>query len=203
MIQVASILTSSLDHPGSLSLSIYLPHCNLDCISCHNRELARGEVPNLPIEDLIWELENNFLVDLVVISGGEPTVHGKKLLDLIELIRSIRDIPIRVDTNGFLPEVMELIADRVDGFALDIKAPPLNREKYELIVRRRYEPERLIRSVRVAADLPYTIFRTVRYPWLTDSDIEEIRDFLAVYGGGRPHFINPYLDPAQLSIERS
>ncbi|MCS7103499.1 MAG: radical SAM protein [Candidatus Korarchaeum sp.] len=194
--KIASILTSSLDHPSSLSLSIYLPYCNLNCIACHNRELVEGRFEEVPLEDLIWELENNLLVDLVVISGGEPTVHGRNLLDLVSLIRNIReDLPIRVDSNGFLPEVMNLLVDQIDGFALDVKAPPMNREKYEFTVRRRYDPEMLIRSVEIASDLPYTVFRTVRYPWLTDDDLEEIRKFLATYGKERPHFINPYLEP--------
>lgn len=193
---IASLLTSTVDHPGSVSLVIFLPYCNLNCFACHNRELVEGRVEFLPTERLLWELENNFLFDLIVITGGEPVLHGKSLLELIDLIRRERgDVPIRVDSNGSLPDLLELVAGSVDGFAIDVKAPPSRREEYELVVGRSFNAEDLIRSVEIAAELPYTIFRTVRYPWLTEVEIEEIRRFLAVHGKGRPHFVNPYFDP--------
>lgn len=79
------------------------------------------------------------------------------------------------------------------GFAIDIKAPPFDVKKYEYVIRRSFNPEMFLESVKVASLLPYTIFRTVKYPWLTENDIEEIRDFVKKYGNGRPHYLNPIL----------
>ncbi|MEM0017697.1 MAG: radical SAM protein [Candidatus Korarchaeum sp.] len=193
---IASMLTSAMEHPGRISLVIFLPYCNFNCLSCHNRDLIEGRFEPLPVEKLIWELRNNFIVDFIVISGGEPTIHGKGLEELIDLIRKEReDLPIRVDSNGSSPEVLEGIADAVDGLAIDVKASPFRREKYEFVIRREFEVEKLIRSVEIASRLKYTVFRTVKYPWLTEEDLEEIREFLSVYGGGKPHLLNPYLEP--------
>lgn len=194
--KIASLLTSMIDHPGRISLNIYLPYCNFDCIGCHNRDIARGRFVEVPLEKLLWELDNNFIVDMVIITGGEPTLHGKKLLNLIELIRERRgDIPIRIDSNGSLPDILELVASHVDGFAIDIKAPPFDRDKYERTIRAKFCPQNLVRSVEIAAKLPYTIFRTVKYPWLTEEDLEEIKRFVSIYGGGKPHLVNPYFEP--------
>ncbi|ACB07032.1 Pyruvate-formate lyase-activating enzyme [Candidatus Korarchaeum cryptofilum OPF8] len=136
------------------------------------------------------------MIDMLIISGGEPTIHGDSLLELIKILRIRRgDLPIRVDTNGSLPKVMKIIADYIDGFALDVKAPPLRREMYERIIRREFDLESFMEAVEIASGLPYTIFRTVRYPWLREEDIGEIREFLSRYGGGKPHIINPYFEP--------
>lgn len=193
---IASVLTSTIEHPGKIALCIFLPYCNFNCLSCHNKDLVEGRFEPLPMEKLIWELENNFIVDLIVISGGEPAIHGKRLIDLIDLIRRKRsDLPIRVDSNGSLPDFLELIADEVDGLAIDVKAPPFRREKYEFVIRREFSVGDLMRSVEIASKLRYTIFRTVRYPWLTDEDVREIGEFISVYGRGKPHFVNPYSEP--------
>jgi len=194
--KIASVTTSVIDHPGRVSLVIFLPYCNYNCIACHNRELVEGKFEEVPLEELLWGLERNSLIDMLIISGGEPTIHGDSLLELIKILRIKRgDLPIRVDTNGSLPKVMKIIADYIDGFALDVKAPPLRREMYERIIRREFDLESFMGAVEIASGLPYTIFRTVRYPWLREEDIGEIREFLSRYGGGKPHIINPYFEP--------
>jgi pyruvate formate lyase activating enzyme len=194
--KIASVTTSVIDHPGRVSLVIFLPYCNYNCIACHNRELVEGKFEEVPLEELLWGLERNSLIDMLIISGGEPTIYGDSLLELIKILRIKRgDLPIRVDTNGSLPKVMKIIADYIDGFALDVKAPPLRREMYERIIRREFDLESFMEAVEIASGLPYTIFRTVRYPWLREEDIGEIREFLSRYGGGKPHIINPYFEP--------
>jgi len=135
---------------------------------------------------------------MVVITGGEPTIHGQKLVNLVELIRQKRpDLFIRIDSNGSNPEVLRLLSNRVDGFAIDIKAPPFEKNKYEHIIRVRFNVEKLIESVKIASKLPETIYRTVKYPWLSEEDIEKIKDFVRTYRGGKPHFVNPYVIPQQ------
>lgn len=203
--KIASVFTSISEHPNRITLNIFLPYCNFNCIACHNRDLVEGEFEEVPMERFIWELENNMIAEMIVVSGGEPAIHGPGLLELVKLLRSLRgDLPIRIDSNGSLPEVLELISEQVDGFAVDVKAPPLNVEKYERIIRRKFQPEKLLRSIEIAADLPLTVFRTVKYPWLSESDIEEIRAFLSHYG--KPHIILPYFEPlglgSKLFIER-
>ncbi|MEM3368703.1 MAG: radical SAM protein [Thermoproteota archaeon] len=177
--KIAGLLTSGIDHPNHVSLNIYLPYCNFNCRQCHNYKIARGEFEEVSYEQLLWELENNFIVDMVIITGGEPTIHGEKLLNLTKLIKEKRkDLILRVDSNGSKPEVVKLVSSYVDGFAIDIKAPPFKKEKYEFTIRTNFNVDALLESIKVAAELPYTIFRTVKYPWLTESDLKEIKDFV-------------------------
>ncbi|MGC8581520.1 MAG: radical SAM protein [Thermoplasmata archaeon] len=192
---IAGLLTSTIDHPGRVSLNIYLPYCNYHCIGCHNNEIARGIFERVPYKKLYWELENNFIAEMVIITGGEPTLHMDKLLELIKLIKSKRsDLVIRVDTNGSNPDVMRKIYDYVDGFAIDIKSPPFEIKKYEYTVRAHYSMDNLVRSVEIASDKEYTIYRTVKYPWLLDEDINKIKNFVKEYGRDKPHYVNPYYE---------
>lgn len=85
---------------------------------------------------------------------------------MVKLIRQKRpDLRIRVDSNGSMPEVLMSLFDKVDGFAIDIKGSPFEREKYEYTVRARFNVESLIESVKTASKLPETIYRTVKYHW--------------------------------------
>lgn len=191
--KIASVFTSVSEHPGRISLAIFLPFCNFNCVACHNKEIVEGRFEEVPIEKFLLELENNRIADIIVVSGGEPALHGLRLLELVRLIRRVRgDLQIRVDSNGSLPRVLKAVSDYVDGFAIDVKAPPFNKEKYERVIRRKFDPEKLIESIEIAADLPLTIFRTVKYPWLSESEIEEIRAFLSDFG--KPHLLNPYFE---------
>lgn len=193
--KIAGLLTSGIDHPGYISLNIYLPFCNFNCRFCHNYKIAKGIFEEVPYEKLLWELENNYIVDMVIITGGEPTLHKEKLVNLVKLIRDKRkDLKIRVDSNGSMPEVLRALSQYVDGFAIDIKAPPFNKEKYEYTIRAKFDLSSFIESVRIASKLPLTIFRTVKYPWLTEEDIKEIKEFVSAYGGGKPYFLNPFYE---------
>ncbi|RLG06815.1 MAG: glycyl radical-activating protein [Thaumarchaeota archaeon] len=192
--RIVSMLTSFIEHPGKISLVIYLPGCNWRCIYCHNYEVVLdllGE--GVGMDEFRWELENNKLIELVVVTGGEPTIHGGKLLNLVKFIRDVRpDLKIRIDTNGSNPEALSRVESLIDGIALDIKAPPDDVEKYSVITGVRFDREKFMKSVVIARDLPLTIYRTVRYPCLTDEDLNKIRRFVEENCGGKPHYITEF-----------
>ena len=192
--RIVSILTSFIDHPGKISLVIYLPGCNWRCIYCHNYEVVLDIVgKEVGKEEFRWELENSKLIDLVVISGGEPTIHGEKLLNLVKLIKDLRpDLKIRIDTNGSNPEVLSRVGSSIDGVALDIKAPPDDVEKYSMIIGAKFDREKFMKSIEIAKDLPLTIYRTVKYPCLTDEDLAKIKRFVEESCGGKPHYITEF-----------
>ncbi|WP_422479320.1 anaerobic ribonucleoside-triphosphate reductase activating protein [Pleomorphochaeta sp. DL1XJH-081] len=63
------------------------------------------------------------LLDGVVVTGGEPTIHAG-LQILLEEIRSM-DFSVKLDTNGSNPRMLTQLLDAgcVDYVAMDIKAP--------------------------------------------------------------------------------
>lgn len=58
----------------------------------------------------------------MAITGGEPLLNK----DIAELLKPIKELgyPIKLDTNGFFPDMIEKLIDEklVDMFAMDIKA---------------------------------------------------------------------------------
>lgn len=189
--KIVSMFTSFIEHSGMTSLVIFLPGCNWRCIYCHNYEIVLDLIDEeVEIDELRWELERNRLIDLVIISGGEPTIHGRKLINLVKLIKRLRpDLKIRIDTNGSNPEILREVEGLIDGFAVDVKAPPDDVEKYSMIIGTRFDRERFMESIKISKRLPLTIYRTVRYPCLTDEDLERIRCFVEEDCGGKPHYI--------------
>ena len=120
--------TSLIDYPGKVSCVVFLTGCNFTCPYCHNPELARGQYPErIDPDDLLAFLDQRRpLLDGVVISGGEPTLWAG-LGDLCLKIRQF-GLPIKLDTNGSRPEVIQaLIRDGlVDYIAMDLKTAPEN-----------------------------------------------------------------------------
>ena len=120
---------SLIDFPGKLSCVLFTSGCNFDCPYCHNPDLVNGHTPRPLVlkEGNIYdflEMRKDFL-DGVVISGGEPTLHG----DLIDTCRKIKQMgfPIKLDTNGSRPATISNLLDEecIDYIAMDIKTEPL------------------------------------------------------------------------------
>jgi pyruvate formate lyase activating enzyme len=81
---------------------------------------------------LAWIEKNKVLLDAVVITGGEPTLHSA-LPGFVRKIKSL-GLKVKLDTNGTNPEMLEDLfrENLVDYIAMDIKAP-LELRKYRQI----------------------------------------------------------------------
>ncbi|WP_457681293.1 radical SAM protein [Thermovibrio sp.] len=203
------IPTTFKDHPGKFSAVFYIQInlCNLNCYQCHNRHFFKGKGELFKREELRKKLQTLKLlgVELVIVSGGEPTLE-KRLEEGLSLIKE-EGFPVRLDTNGTLPERLEkLIENRlIDGVALDVKIPlldeytpdQLKRFKRVLFSDETLDDEAVYnysKRVKITIELlkryslPYTIFRTVRYPLLKEEEIALIREGLK----SLPHQINPF-----------
>lgn len=116
---------STIDSPGRLSLVLFTDFnvCNLYCRSCHNR-MNKSYSEFLSLDELISIIEyyKTLGVDLLIISGGEP-LFNDSFIDFLKRYRNEISLPIRIDTNGTLPDKMLEVFDYVDGYAVDIKFP--------------------------------------------------------------------------------
>jgi len=113
-----------VDYPGKVSTTLFTSSCNFDCEYCHNAELKK-RIPH-PIKEVdvykYLSLRKN-LIDAVVITGGEPTLHGHALLSFFkELKKRFPGKFIKVDTNGSNPEVLKELIEIVDFIAMDLKS---------------------------------------------------------------------------------
>lgn len=131
--------TSLIDYPGKVAAALFFPGCNLRCPWCHNRELALGidrgggaEAQTggegyVDLEEALAHIRRRRAVlGGVALSGGEPLLRP----DLPSIVARIKEegLPVKLDTNGTLPDRLEaLLSDPIrkpDYIALDLKLAP-------------------------------------------------------------------------------
>jgi pyruvate formate lyase activating enzyme len=117
---------SFIDYPGKLSAVLFVSGCNFSCPYCHNPDLAKGKLPHPLTEEQAYAFldTRKGFIEAVVLSGGEPSL----CKDIYRICRCIRSMgyPIKLDTNGSRPQVLEKLLQEkfVDYVAMDIKTDP-------------------------------------------------------------------------------
>jgi len=113
--------TSLIDFPDRIATVLFTPGCNLRCPFCHNwRIVLDPKPPFLNEETVIQILEKRKKhIDAVVITGGEPTMHG----EIPKFLKKLNEkgFAVKLDTNGFFPQILKECLPYVDYVALDVK----------------------------------------------------------------------------------
>lgn len=112
---------SLVDFDGKIACTLFTGGCNYRCPFCHNSPLI-NEQPFLDLNEIITYLEKRKrMLDAVVISGGEPTLH-KSLPVILKVIKELGYV-IKLDTNGTNPKMLKELIDNklIDYVAMDIK----------------------------------------------------------------------------------
>lgn len=127
---------SLIEWPGQLSFVIFIAGCNFRCPFCYVPYLVlpekyqQEEIKEISQEKILKQIQERAeFIDAICITGGEPTIHSE-LYDFIKNIKEIVSIPIRLETNGTNPKLIEKLLQEklIDSIALDIKN---SREKYQ------------------------------------------------------------------------
>lgn len=159
--------TSLIDYPGKIAAVVFTSGCNFYCHFCHNPELVNpklkfSEIPEKEVFDFLKKRKN--ILDGVVITGGEPTMHS----DLPEFIKKIRKLGflVKLDTNGTNPKTLKaLIASKlIDYIAMDIKGSV---DKYDKIIGVKVNKKDILESIKIIKNskIDYE-FRTTIVPTL-------------------------------------
>ena len=114
---------SMVDEPGKSVSIVYLQGCNFDCHFCHNSELIPPKGENskkVTVDELVGRLSENFLIDGVIFTGGEPLLQPA-LLDFVKAMQGKFDV-LGVDTNGTNPKLVQAISPYLTRIAMDVKA---------------------------------------------------------------------------------
>lgn len=181
---------SMVDYPGKMAAVVFCPGCNLNCYYCHNRGLlgdGGGHENHDPDAVLAMLARRRGFLEGVVVSGGEATLQP----DLERFLLDVRDLgfPIKLDTNGTRPDVLEaLVASRlVDFVAMDLKAPA---EKYDQVCGCEVDLDAVDRSIQIllAGRVDYE-FRTTMAPELTREDLFAIVRWIR---GARTYTLQQY-----------
>lgn len=112
---------SLVDFDGYVACTLFTGGCNYRCPFCHNSPLIKSQ-PTIDMDEIITYLtKRKKMIDAVVITGGEPTLHIE-LPDVIKQIKSLGFI-IKLDTNGTNPKMLKELLDNklIDYVAMDIK----------------------------------------------------------------------------------
>ena len=157
---------SLIDYPDKVASVLFTPGCNLRCGFCHNWRIVVDPKPPFLQEAQALEIleKRKRYVDAVVVTGGEPCMH-KELPKFLAKLKA-RGFMVKLDTNGFFPEVLEECLGSVDYVALDVKTCL---EKYKLLGAK--DTAGLVRSVEMlkTGKVPCE-FRTTAVPELVTAD---------------------------------
>jgi pyruvate formate lyase activating enzyme len=157
---------SLIDYPNKVASVLFTPGCNLRCGFCHNWRIAVYPKPPFLQEAQALEIleKRKRYVDAVVITGGEPCMH-KELPKFLAKLKA-RGFLVKLDTNGFFPEVLEECLGSVDYVAMDVKTCL---EKYALLGAK--DTSGLVRSVEMlkTGKVPCE-FRTTAVPELVTAN---------------------------------
>ncbi|MEW5773347.1 MAG: anaerobic ribonucleoside-triphosphate reductase activating protein [Thermodesulfobacteriota bacterium] len=192
--------SSFCDWPGRVCAVLFLGGCNLACPTCHNAGLAwrperhpaldRGQV-------LAWLKGRARWLDGLTVTGGEPT-ESSGLAPFLADIRRATGLPVKLDTNGMRPGVVEelLYAGLADVFAVDVKAPyakyPLVSGGLATAETARHNLEWIFDLARMHPGRFY--FRTTMAPALDDSDLAAIRELVPA---GEVHVLQQFVPPGR------
>ncbi len=181
-----------IDYPGKVACVVYTIGCNFRCPYCHNPALVDETVDVKIEEEEVFALlgrKEGFL-DGIVITGGEPTMHGDDLLRFMAEVKS-RGFLVKLDSNGTNPDVLRTAIERhlVDYIAMDIKSPLA---KYSAAVGRPVDMAAIRTSIKLimASPVPYEFRTTVVKSILSPEDIEAIgRDIQ----GARRYYLQKFV----------
>ena len=122
---------TTTDYAGHLSCIIWFIGCNFRCLYCYNDNIVYTKRGKYDFKEVLEFLKSRIgLLDSVVLSGGEATIHN-----LIPICKEIKKLgfKIKLDTNGSnFKQIKELVELKlIDYMAIDFKSP---KDKFKDIV---------------------------------------------------------------------
>lgn len=164
-----------IDYPGKTACMVYTIGCNFRCPYCHNPELVDETVEKRWSEADVFSFldKRKGLLDGVVITGGEPTVHAD-LLDFMGKLKE-RGFLVKLDSNGTNPTMLKkAIAEKlVDYIAMDVKSPL---RKYHETVARPVDVRAIKTSIQllISSNISYEFRTTLIKALISPEEIVEI-----------------------------
>lgn len=165
-----------LDYPHETACIIWFAGCNMRCLYCYNPDIVLGK-GKIDFETVLKFLKSRIgLLDGVVLSGGECTIH-KNILNFIHQIKAL-GFKVKIDTNGSKPKVIQkLIKDKLtDYIALDFKSLSSNFKfitQSELFAEFEESLQLLINS-----SIPFEVRTTLHSALISEIELKEMRNYL-------------------------
>ena len=184
-----------IDFPGKTACIVFTAGCNFRCGYCHNpefvlperlKEIAPGFIPEEVMLGFLKRRQG--MLEGVVITGGEPTLHP----DLEAFIRKVRALgyAIKLDTNGNRPDVIHRLISEglLDYVAMDFK---IDHARYPGLVGPGADPEKIRESFDMLKEgrVPYEFRTTLVREIHTDEVLADMKR--EIHGAAR-YFLQPF-----------
>lgn len=187
-----------IDYPSKTACMVYTIGCPFRCPYCHNPELVNQICKTKISEDEVLRFlsSRGNMLDGVVITGGEPSMHGQKLVDFIKKVKKLGFL-IKLDSNGVDPIFLQtLISEKlVDYIAMDIKSPMI---KYMQSVGRSVDTDNIRKSIEIIKNsgVDYEFRTTIVKSMLSYDDFEQIGREIK---GAKKYFLQKFIPSKVLS----
>lgn len=183
--------TTFIDYPDKIACIVFTQGCNFRCGYCHNPELFENKEPVLSVPAFFEFLnKRKGKLDGVVITGGEPTLHGKDLVEFIKEVKSLGFL-VKLDTNGTHPDVLQELFNKnlLDYIAMDIKAPLA---KYKDITRVDIDTDIIKKSIDMIMNsgVDYEFRTTIVKSQLSVEDLRQIGELIQ---GAKRYYMQKFL----------
>ena len=172
---------TTIDYPGELTAVVFLQGCPWRCGYCQNSDLvARDTQSSIPWQDVIDFLDKRRqLLDAVVFSGGEPTLHANLAVAIQQV--SAMGFKVGLHTAGIYPDRLQKILPLVDWVGMDIKSAKTD---YESITGVRGSGERAWKSANLllGSGVAHEFRTTVHSDMLSKEQLASLVEELSATG---------------------
>jgi pyruvate formate lyase activating enzyme len=183
---------TTTDYVGHLSCIIWFVSCNFRCLYCYNDNIVYTKEGNYTQNDVLKFLKTRVgLLDSVVLSGGEATVHN-----VIPICKEIKKLgfKIKLDTNATnLKQIKELIhLNLLDYIAIDFKAPKYKFK--EITGVDMYN--NIIKTIQylVNIDFNFELRTTINKDLLDENDINSMIETISNLGYKNIYYLQNFLE---------
>ncbi len=162
------------------------------CTYCYNPDIVLGKGHISLVEALGFLESRRGLLQGMVLSGGECTLHPT-IFPLLEAAKGY-GFDVKIDTNGSRPEVLKALIKRclVDYVALDFKALE---HRYHTITKSGLFTE-FVESLSLLnrSSVPFEVRTTVHSNLITHEDLQAMVGWLQRHAYRGPYYIQHYVN---------
>jgi pyruvate formate lyase activating enzyme len=181
-----------LDYPDKTACILWFAGCNMRCLYCYNPDIVNGKGKISFDQALNFLDKRGSLLDGVVLSGGECTLH-KGLPDFVDKLKK-RGYDVKIDTNGSAPLLLEKLIQtgQIDYVALDFKALPQTFKK--ITVSDLYKNFEQSLKILLRHDIAFEVRTTVHSDLIDKNDLHKMVLFLEDSGYAGNYYIQHFVN---------
>ena len=183
---------TTTDYIGHLSCIIWFTGCNFRCLYCYNDNIVYTKNGKYDSKEILDFLKSRVgLLDSVVLSGGEATMHN-----LIPLCKEIKKLgfKIKLDTNASnFKQIKELVGlNLIDYMAIDFKSP---KEKFKNLTSSLVY-ETIIKTIQylIKIDFDFELRTTINTKLIDENDINSIINTIVDLGYKSTYYLQNFLE---------